>query len=123
MLRHFKMSEFTCKCGCGLTNVDADMLDKLDAARSLAGVPFVITSGCRCGAHNKACGGTPDSAHIATPDKPSKAVDIAFPTERRYAILRGLIEAGFERIGVNFARNFVHADTDTNKPTPRIFGY
>ena len=50
-LKHFKKSEFTCKCGCGETVISDELLQMLDDARKHAGVPFKITSGYRCPNH------------------------------------------------------------------------
>ena len=40
-LRHFSPVEFRCKCGCGagMEKMDADLLQMLDEARDLAGIP------------------------------------------------------------------------------------
>ena len=50
-LRHFKKSEFTCKCGCGETVISNELLSSLDKAREFAKIPFVISSGYRCENH------------------------------------------------------------------------
>lgn len=103
------MSEFACPC-CGRVELDATFVLKLDLAREIAGVPFVITSGYRCPAHNAEVGGVKQSAHMA-----GLAADIACPDSvTRLKILRGLIVAGFRRIGIG--KNFVHCDVDTSKP-------
>ena len=64
-LRHFSPVEFRCKCGCGtgMEKMDADLLQMLDEARDLAGIPFPLSSAYRCPKHNKAVGGVPTSAH------------------------------------------------------------
>ena len=55
-LRHFSPVEFRCKCGCGagMEKMDADLLQMLDEARDLAGIPFPLSSAYRCPKHNKA---------------------------------------------------------------------
>jgi len=94
-------------------------LARLDEAREIAGVPFVITSGYRCRRHNAEIGGVDDSAHTW-----GVAADIAAASsERRYHILRGLILAGFRRIGVSFDGKYIHADTDEDKPQDVMWGY
>lgn len=47
-MRYFKPSEFTCPC-CddGYDKMDAKLLQHLDAARHMAGIPFVINSAYR----------------------------------------------------------------------------
>lgn len=119
LTKNFKRSEFACKCGCGFDGIDLRLVNKLQEARDLAGVPFRITSGCRCPKRNKEAGGEADSAHLL-----GLAADIATPTSyARYRILKALIDVGFTRIGINFAQNFVHADIDAQKPQNIIFKY
>ena len=116
-MHFFKLAEFKCPC-CGRCEMDNDFLQRLDKARELAGVPFVINSGFRCAKHNKKIGGVPNSAHLR-----GLAADIAVPdNETRYKILYGLIKAGFRRIGI--AKNFIHTDIDiVTKPYPRVWLY
>jgi uncharacterized protein YcbK (DUF882 family) len=98
--------------------MDDDFLKRLDKARELAGVPFVITSGFRCPKHNKEVGGKPNSAHLR-----GLAADIAVAdNETRYQIIYGLIKAGFKRIGIG--KGFIHVDGDVvTKPFPRVWLY
>lgn len=117
--KDFSLQQFTCKCGCGYDDISMDLVNKLQLARNIAHVPFVITSGCRCIKHNTKVGGKPDSAHIN-----GLAADIAYTTGYDlYRILTGIIEAGFKRIGINFKQNFVHVDIDLNKQYPVVFHY
>ncbi len=121
-MRNFKESEFACKCGCGTNNMSRHHITWLSYARDLAGVPFRITSGCRCFDHNKAEGGSTDSSHIANDKKECTATDIACKDSRnRYIIIKALIEAGFKRIGI--AKTFIHADSDKAKDQLVIWVY
>ena len=91
-MRHFKAHEFS-----DFGAMKVPMLEMLDQARQIAGVPFKITSSYRDG------------------DKKSHgrgwAVDIACTASRdRYHILTGLLAAGFTRVGV-YDRH-IHADAD-----------
>ncbi len=82
----------------------------LDLARSLAGVPFKISSGYRCTKHNKQVGGVKNSAHLT-----GLAVDIEVPDNVfRLKILRALVIVGFNRIGIS--KGFIHVDIDKSKP-------
>jgi zinc D-Ala-D-Ala carboxypeptidase len=115
--KHFKIDEFRCKCGCGQSLVKPELVDALDKARSLAGVPFKIISGYRCGTHNALVGGKPRSAHLS-----GLAADIACRASGpRYNIIISLMSSGFSRIGVH--KNFIHADLASNLPTPSIWLY
>lgn len=79
----------------------------LDVARGISGVPYKITSGRRTAAQNKKAGGVKDSSHLK-----GLAVDLSAPDSRTmFLVLRGLFEAGFQRIGV-YMDGHVHADID-----------
>lgn len=107
-MKHFHRDEFACNC-CGTEQMRETTLAMIDKARELAGVPFVVTSGYRCAAHNAKVGGSTTSSHMY-----GWAVDIQARGETmRGAILSGLIKAGFNRIGIY--KTFIHADMDPAK--------
>lgn len=122
-LRHFDLKEFDSpdKEGSGV-NMDAKLLEMLDDAREIAGVPFKVNSGYRTREHNShllAMGykASPNSSHLK-----GLAVDIsATSTGKRYAIITALLEVGFNRIGI--ASNFIHVDRDPDKPSNQIWVY
>ncbi len=115
-LKHFTLKEFRCPC-CHKVNMNEEFLKKLDKARDLAGVLFIITSGYRCPKHNKEVGGKPDSAHIK-----GLAADIeCFRSRNRFKIIESLLRVGFTRIGVG--KNFIHVDMDSSKPQRVIWTY
>ena len=117
--KHFSDKELSCQCGCGFNITDKDFLNKLELAREIADIPFKITSGARCNKHNKEVGGVDDSAHTK-----GLAVDIAFKDSHAcYVILWSLYQAGFKRIGINFAKSFIHCDVDESKPQGVLFKY
>lgn len=77
------------------------LVEKLDLARDVAGVPFVLTSTFRQGDRRSHGRGF--------------AVDIRANMSRaRFRIVLGLIQAGFRRIGVY--DKHVHADIDPELP-------
>jgi len=89
-----------------------DTLTLLDACRSLANVPFVVTSSIRCVAHNHircvahnhTVGGADRSAHIT-----GHAVDVkAIDSHTRHKILNAAFRLKVPRIGI--ARTFIHLD-------------
>lgn len=61
--KNFKVSEFTCHCGCGFNVIDQRVIDMAQTIRDALGVPVRVTSGCRCAKRNKAVGGTDGSFH------------------------------------------------------------
>ena len=51
--KNFKVSEFTCHCGCGFNVIDQHVIDMCQTIRDELGVPVRVTSGCRCEKNNK----------------------------------------------------------------------
>lgn len=115
---HFTYSEFDSpdEPGSG-KNMSRTFLNRLDSSRDMCYFPFVITSGFRTKAHNNKVGGVDSSAHTR-----GYAADIACnQSHQRYDLIRSLISAGFNRIGI--ASNFIHVDCDPDKPTNVIWTY
>ena len=97
--------------------MEDSFLAKINLARKYAGTSFKITSGYRCEKHNKAVGGKSESSHLK-----GYAADISTSTSRKkLAVVIGLIEAGFTRIGVG--SKFVHVDNDKNKTQDVMWTY
>ncbi len=61
--KHFKVSEFACKCGCGKKDIDQRVMDMAETIRQALGVPVRVNSGCRCKEHNARSKGVPNSKH------------------------------------------------------------
>tara|TARA_R100001129_G_scaffold28051_1_gene18846 strand:- start:1167 stop:1559 length:393 start_codon:yes stop_codon:yes gene_type:complete len=116
-LKHFKKSEFTCKCGCGETVISDDLLYMLDKAREFAKKPFKINSGYRCKNHPESKK-NPTSSHIK-----GLAVDIECEDSNTRAIMMdALVYADFERFGLH--KSFIHVDIDVvDKVSPVIWLY
>jgi len=96
-------------------NMDKKTINKLQQARSISGVPYVINSGWRSKEYNKEIGGATGSLHVE-----GKAVDIKCSNESdRYNILFGLILAGFQRVLIY--RGHIHAVYSENIPL-RLIG-
>lgn len=103
-IRRFKPREFNRP-----ELMDLELLQKLDHAREVAGIPFVIGfEAYRTEAHNSELdGAAKNSAHLR-----GYAVDIQVRAPRnRFLILRGLIIAGFTRIGDRYDAH-IHVDCD-----------
>lgn len=117
LTKNFTDDEFKCPC-CGKL-LDSlpfrAFIAKLQDARNIAGIPFVITSGYRCLKHNKAVGGEPDSSHLV-----GVAADIrTWTLLERFSIINGLMKAGFTRFGIG--QKHVHVDMDVWKPQRLIW--
>lgn len=62
--QNFKLSDFTCRCGCGEVAYSPDIVKTLDKLKSQFHSDVVITSGFRCEKRNKEVGGEPNSLHL-----------------------------------------------------------
>jgi len=92
-----------------IVGLKPELVEMLDKARGLAGIPFIINSGYRSKTHNKEVGGVENSSHTT-----GLAVDLSAPTDsKKFAILKALLDVGFNRIGV-YATH-IHADMDSTK--------
>ncbi len=95
--------------------LDRTFVRRLNRARHYAGVPFIITSGRRTKAQNTRLGGAKRSSHLT-----GHGADFRARSGRvRFAIVRGLILAGFVRIGVY--NGHVHVDDDPRLPEPTLW--
>jgi len=107
---NFELNEFSSP---DLPNSGINMhfvfLDKLDKARTEAGIPFKINSGYRTENHNKKVKGKFLSSHLI-----GRAADIHCTDSRsRWIIVKALINQSFSRIGI--ANTFIHVDDDPDK--------
>ena len=94
-----------------IVGLSSMLVDGLDQAREIAGVPFAITCGFveTLGSHVE------HSAHLH-----GLAVDIrCWDSWSRAKILPALLEAGFRRIGI-YDRH-IHADIDYSLPHPVLW--
>ena len=120
--------ELECRCGCEKNTFNSATRWKLNNARGIAGIPFIITSGCRCWTHNAKYDKNGTSSHLCEDEnkapKPSYAFDIKFKNSReKFIIIKALIEARFNRIGINDTLGFIHGDDDPAKAENVMFRY
>jgi uncharacterized protein YcbK (DUF882 family) len=126
--RNFTRSEFRCKCGkCDSTGheISDELLDSLQALRTICEFPFIITSGYRCPSHPAEKNKDFVGAHGC-----GLAVDISASYEEAIQLLKHALNIGlFTGIGVNQRgdRRFIHldiaTDMDVNAPRPHIWTY
>lgn len=106
---HFNHSEFACKCGCGFDIVSPELISHLEASRIATGLPYRITSGCRCSRRNISEKGSLDSDHLT-----GEGADIYCPdSSTRYKLLADFLPR-FRRIGVG--KTFLHVGVNLNNP-------
>lgn len=116
--RHFREYEFrNCVPSCSLQDMSQELMNMLDAARDIAGIPFVLTSAYRSRDWDKNKGRSGNGAHTR-----GKAVDIRCNThENRYRIVAALLQVGFNRIGI--AKTYIHADCDKSLAQGVVWHY
>ena len=108
--KYFEEEEFSrCSPACSLQDMKQTTMSKLDTAREIASIPFVLTSAYRSPEHDKSKGRSGTGAHTL-----GWAVDIKCNTSRnRSLIVSALLKAGFKRIGID--KSFIHAcDSETH---------
>lgn len=112
--KYFDEKEFNrCTPRCSLQQMQQQTIDKLDMAREIARIPFVLTSAYRSSRWDVERGRSGTGAHTL-----GMAVDIRCnASDNRFAIIYGLLMAGFSRIGID--KGFIHAD-DSPQHTQRV---
>ncbi len=117
-MKYFKLSEFDSPDSPGSgEEMKQSFLHKLDNAREIAMIPFIITSGYRTPDHNVAVKGKQSSSHLK-----GYAADISCIGSRsRKLIINALIDAGFDRMGIG--SNFIHVDSDPEKDSDVMWLY
>lgn len=108
--QYFKRKEFACKCGCGTSTVDAELLNVVSDVREHFGKPVVITSGHRCLKHNTAVGGAKGSMHLT-----GKAADIKVVGVDPADVHAYLVNKYPTKYGIGRYRNFTHIDVRDTK--------
>lgn len=105
--KYFKESEFkACSPSCSLQDMKQHTIEKLDAAREMAGIPFILNSAYRSPQWDKERGRTGTGAHTT-----GCAVDIRCNSNaNRMKIVLALLAVGFRRIGVG--KTYIHVDDD-----------
>ncbi len=102
---NFSREEFACKCGCGFSTVDIELLEVLELVRGKFKQPITITSGCRCDTHNTAVSGSYGSKH-----KQGIAADIVVKGFTPYEVYKFLDGHAPNKYGLGFYTNFTHID-------------
>lgn len=108
--KYFKRKEFACRCGCGTSTVDAELLQVVTDVREHFGVPVVITSGHRCAKHNANVGGAKNSMHLT-----GKAADIKVTGIEPMEVRAYLCNKYQDKYGIGAYPTFTHIDVRDNK--------
>lgn len=117
LTKNFDREEFVCKCGCGLYNMNPQIIEDLQSFRNYIGSPVVINSGSRCPYHNHVEGGTNHSAHLT-----GDAVDIkVVSSQDRFQVLEFFFNMEYKRFGIG--NGFVHVDLNEDNPQEVVWLY
>ena len=109
--KHFKVSEFACKCGCGTNNIDQRIIDMAQKIREEIGEAVRVNSGYRCEKHNARVGGVKGSFHTK-----GLAADLSssIGAIKMFEAVKKLKEAGqlqdLEYCILYKRKNFIHID-------------
>jgi uncharacterized protein YcbK (DUF882 family) len=113
-IKHFKRSEFACKCGkyCNGFPVEPDekLVALLEKIREHFGKPVRVNSGIRCSQHNKNCGGAKSSQHLYGTAADIAVEGVAPAKVADYAETLLVGTGGIGRYGT-----FTHVDVRPNK--------
>ena len=108
--KHFKDSEFNCRCGCKSPPPSSELLSVLELVRLKFNSPVLVTSGYRCKKHNENVRGAKNSRHVV-----GDAADIyikGIPPSDVYSYLDITFPFTY---GIGAGGSFTHIDTRPNK--------
>ena len=108
--RYFYKEEMACKCGCGHSTFDVELLEVLTNIRQTFGKPVIINSGHRCYEHNEKVGGTAMSKHLQ-----GIAADIIVFGIEPSVVATFLEEQYPDKYGIGRYNTFTHIDVRPEK--------
>ena len=106
-IKYFKQSEFACKCGCGVSEMNETLIRVADRTREHFGSPMIVSSGRRCASHNARVGGVSSSRHIANP---GKAMDFCVKGKSSTTVLAYVKKQPEIRYAYAIDGSYVHMD-------------
>ena len=122
--KNFSSSEFDSPdlVGSG-ENMKDEFMELLQESRTIADIPFRITSGFRTQSYHDDLGRRGyKTSKTRSAHQDGYAADISCKdTKSRWLIINSLLLAGFNRIGI--AQNFIHVDNHPDKKQNRIWTY
>lgn len=123
----FTDTELRCRCGCGLLKLHRGFREALVALREEFGRKMILTSACRCRAHNDAVGGHSRSLHIGDePQHPGQTGALAVDVRTPDGAYRGELFALAWKHGfsVGWGGGFLHLDRRLDVDLPQTsFSY
>lgn len=107
LTRNFDRSEFACKCGCGFNKIDLTLVGALQVFRDVINARIIVTSGCRCEAHNADPNvkGAERSWHLF-----GKAVDFTCDSDIDLKVIADLLEEWGGGFHYYITKKAIHID-------------
>ena len=121
---NYNVNEMSCRCGCGLYEMDEEFMRLLQILRDEMQGPLRVTSGRRCDAQNFRVS-TSQNKQNGIHTK-GKAADILVSGERAMKLFEKARQLGFSGIGLSqksgtpHPQRFIHLDT---KPRKALWSY
>ena len=107
---NFSREEFACKCKCGFSTADKELIEVLEVVRRRFGQSVKVNSACRCESHNEKIGGSYGSKH-----KQGIAADIVVKNVSPDDVYNFLDLYQPNRYGVGKYKTFTHIDVRSSK--------
>lgn len=106
-IKYFKKSEFRCRCGCGLDEMNETLIRVADRVREHFGKPITVSSGRRCANHNARVGGVSNSRHLS-----GKAMDFCVSGKTASQVLEYVQKQPEIRYAYAIDGSYVHMDVN-----------
>ena len=106
-IKYFKKSEWACKCGCGLDNVNHTLVTVAERTRKYFNAPITISSGLRCPTRNAQAGGVSNSRHLT-----GKAMDFCVRGKSAAQVLAYVQKQPEIRYAYAINESYVHMDVN-----------
>jgi peptidoglycan hydrolase-like protein with peptidoglycan-binding domain len=106
-IKYFQKSEWACKCGCGLNNVDHTLVTVAERVRTYFNTPITISSGLRCPTRNAQAGGVSNSRHLT-----GKAMDFCVRGKSAAQVLTYVQKQPEIRYSYAINDSYVHMDVN-----------
>ena len=112
---NFSVNEMSCRCGCGLYEMDEEFMRLLQILRDEMQGPLRVTSGRRCDAHNFRVS-TAQNKQNGIHTK-GKSADILVSGERAMKLFEKARQISFsgielsQKTGTPLPQRFIHLDT------------
>lgn len=106
-IKYFQKSEWACKCGCGLDNVNHTLVTVAERTRKYFNAPITISSGLRCPTRNAQAGGVSNSRHLT-----GKAMDFCVRGKSAAQVLAYVQKQPEIRYAYAINESYVHMDVN-----------